>query len=75
MPKGGNDYLRIGDYNAICDICGMKYKASQLKENWQGFMVCEKDFEYRHPMDFQKVPRTEATIPWSRPEGPDRYED
>jgi hypothetical protein len=31
-------------------------------------MVCDKDWEQRHPMDFYRVPRTEAFPPWTRPE-------
>ena len=27
--------------NAICDICGFKYKHYQLKKRWDGFMVSQ----------------------------------
>lgn len=40
------------EYNAICDICGFKLKASQLRKRWDGYMVCNKDYELRHPLDF-----------------------
>ena len=53
--------------NAICDICGFKYKHYELKKRWDGFMVCDRDWETRHPMDFQKVPRTEKAPEWARP--------
>ena len=49
---GRADYLRDGDWNAICDECGKKFKASQLKLRWDGFMVCQRDWEPRHPQDF-----------------------
>lgn len=63
-----NTYFRDGDWNAICDSCGFKYKASQLRERWDGMMVCPKDFEFRHPLDFIRAPAPQAPIPWSRPD-------
>lgn len=56
------------DWNAVCDVCGFTFKASQLKKRWDGVMVCENDWEMRHPQDFIKVPRPEQPVPWSRPE-------
>lgn len=53
--------------NAICDICGFKFKHYELRKRWDGYMVCSRDFETRHPMDFQKVPRTEKAPEWTRP--------
>lgn len=60
-----------GDYNAICDRCGFKVKASTLKKTWDGFMVCPEDWEPRHPLDFAKGPRPERVLPFTRPEGED----
>lgn len=64
-----------GDWSAICDVCGFSFNASQLKERWDGFMVCEKDWEKRHPQDFIRPPRTEKALPWVRPEAPDQFID
>lgn len=66
MIKGKADYLAIGDYNAICDICGAKYKASELIENYNHLMVCSKDYEEQHPADFVRPLITEALPPWTR---------
>lgn len=63
----------IGDWNAICDVCGFLYKASKLQERWDGLMVCRQDWELRHPQDYLKVPQEDTTIPWSRPEQPDQF--
>ena len=63
-PKG----YKHGGYNVICDTCGLRYKNDELKQRWDGRMVCEKDWEPQQPMDFQRIPRTEKSIPWSRPE-------
>ncbi len=43
---GRADYLKRGSYNAICDICGGKFKADELRRTWgQGreltnYMAC-----------------------------------
>ena len=62
-------------WNVICDVCGFKYKNHQLKKRWDGLIVCEEDFESRHPQDFAKIPRTEKAIPWARPEKTDTFVD
>ena len=67
------NYFKSGDYNAICDRCGFKFKASELKKTWDGFMVCSADFEPRHIADFIKGPRASVPLPWTRPEATDRY--
>jgi hypothetical protein len=41
-----------GDWKAICDVCGRELKASRLKQRWDGLMVCQQDWEPRHPQDF-----------------------
>ena len=46
------DYFAPGDWNAICDGCGAKLKASRLRKDWQGWMKCHQCWEPRHPQDF-----------------------
>lgn len=60
-----------GEWNVLCDSCGRKFKASELKKRWDGFMVCAEDWEPRHIADFIKAPKGEKPIPWSRPEPSD----
>ena len=60
--------LKLGDWNAICDVCGFKFKASKLQKRWDGAMVCKDDFEHRHPMDFFRGRKEDTSVPWSRPE-------
>ncbi len=67
MTIGRADYLALGDWNATCDMCGKKFKASMLKARWDGAMVCEYDWETRQPQDFVTgVPDT-MQPPWTRP--------
>jgi len=65
--KNQNTYAH-GDWNAICDQCGFKFKASELRKRWDGFMVCEPDWEPRHPQDFVRAVKDEQKVPWTRSE-------
>lgn len=60
-------------WNAICDVCGFKYKNWQLKPRWDGLMVCKEDWEARQPLDMIKIPKDEQTVPWTRPETEDQF--
>jgi hypothetical protein len=65
MGKGWT--YNSGDWNATCDSCGRKFKASQLKKRWDGLMVCEADWEPRHSLDFVRSRADKQTPPWIRP--------
>lgn len=67
------NYLILGDWNADCDVCGFKFKASQLKKRWDGLMCCSKDYELRHPQDFLRVREEKVSPPWTRPEPEDEF--
>ncbi len=70
---GRSDYLKLGSWDAICDVCGFKYKADQLKLRWDGLMVCPHDWEYRHPQDFVRGVQDNTSTPWSRPGSTDVF--
>ena len=64
---GQADYLAQGDWNAVCAECGRKAKASTLKKHWQGYWVCTKHWEERHPQDFVYGIPDKQTPPWTQP--------
>lgn len=64
---------RSGDWLAVCDRCGFEFHASELKKDWQGFMVCSKDHETRHPQDLLKGRKERIGVPWTRPEPTDQF--
>ena len=66
--------LVIGEYKALCDVCGMIYHNVDLQLRWDGRYVCKDDFETQQPLDFQKIPRTEKSVPWSRPVPPNEFD-
>ena len=67
------NYYKSGAWNAICDVCGFKFKSDQLRKRWDGFMVCAPDWESRHPADFLPPPATPRVLPWTRPEPTDVF--
>jgi hypothetical protein len=62
---------RPGQWNAICDRCGFGFKSSELKRDWQGLIVCDKDYETRHPQDFIRIRPEKPAADWARPENTD----
>lgn len=62
-----------GQWNAVCDRCGLEFKSGELRLDWQGLMVDDKCYETRHPQDLLRV-KPERTLPsWARPEGEDVF--
>lgn len=53
--RGRADFFRLGDWNAQCSICGGKFKASEMVQNWQGMWRCRADNESRQPQDFVRA--------------------
>ena len=62
------NWLQLGNWNAICDSCGRKFKASSLMKRWDGLMVCKEDFEVKHPQLSIRIPEENVAPPWVRPE-------
>lgn len=56
------------DYNAICDVCGFKKKASELRLRWDGMRVCKEDWEMRHVADFYQTRNDVHKLPFTRPD-------
>lgn len=65
--KGKADYLALGDWNCVCYDCGRKFKASQMRRNWQGFWECPEHWTPRQPQDFVRGVPDNPTPPWTQP--------
>lgn len=72
MKQNSYNYVS-GQWNAICQSCGRKFKSGQLRKRWDGLWVCHEDFELRHPQDFLKVRKDQITPPWTSPEPADVF--
>jgi hypothetical protein len=71
---GRADYYKRGSWNVICDRCGFKYKAEDLRMEWDGLMVCaEKCWEPRQPQDFLRGIADPIAPPWTRAQGQFTY--
>ena len=68
-----HNYYISGEWNLICDVCGKKIKAGEAKHRWDGFVVCEKDYETRQPQDFVKARVDKITVPFLRPRPADVF--
>lgn len=64
--QGVKDYIDLGNHNAICDVCGFKFKGNELRKRWDNLMVCESDYEERHPQDLIKGIIDKQTPPYIR---------
>lgn len=64
---------RIGEANAICDVCGFKFKTHQLKLRWDGLWTCQADWESRHPQDFLRAHKESNNLPIVKPRPPDVF--
>lgn len=64
---GSRDYYKHHDHNAICDVCGNKFKASELRERWDHARVCQEDWEPRHPQEFIRGIKENPKMEFSRP--------
>lgn len=62
-----------GDFWRICDVCGFKKRASQTRKRWDNLIVCDADWEPRHPQDFVRGRKDRQTVPDPRPEGADTF--
>lgn len=67
-----NSY-KSGQWNLICDVCGIKIKSGEAKKRWDGLIVCKDDYEPRNILDFIRVPKERGPIPFSRPESTDTF--
>lgn len=61
-------WWKQSSWDAICDSCGLKFKADQLRLRWDGLMVCDADWETRHPQDLIRPIPDQPAPPWTRPD-------
>lgn len=66
---GRADYLNLGDWNALCTLCGRKRKASEMVQVEQGIpgagqYMCPEHRWHRNPQDFVRGMPDDMTPPW-----------
>lgn len=65
--RGRADWWKQGDWNAVCQVCSFKFKASEMRLRWDGLYVCPFDFEVRQSQDFVRGVPDHQTPPWTSP--------
>lgn len=70
--------LVLGQWNVICDQCGVKRKSSEVTKRWDGLIVCKTEvrpgcFEHRHPQDFVRTVVDDQSVAFTRPEATDQF--
>lgn len=73
LAKGPKDFFRLGDWNARCDQCYQKIKASEARLRWDNMWVCWRCWEIRNPQDFVKGVPDKTAPPWTRPTPPPTF--
>jgi hypothetical protein len=56
-------YFKRGSHNGICDVCGHKFKFTELMKRWDGLIVCKDDFETDHPQKYIRVRESGLAVP------------
>lgn len=69
---------RKGQWNALCDRCGFKFKSGEIRKEWTGLRVCcgpgtNNCWEPRHPQEFVRGKKDKQTPAWVRPEPEDVF--
>lgn len=70
---GRADFLKLGDWNQICDRTGFKVKASGTRKEWNGLIVRRESFEERQPQDYLRSFEDHQAVPDPRSEATDTF--
>lgn len=59
---------QAGEWNFVCDQCGLRYKSSEARLRWDNAMVCNTPgcWEERQPQDFVRNVVDDISTPWAR---------
>lgn len=66
-------HYKPGSWNVHCDVCGFKFKSTEIKKRWDGLMVCHEDFELDHPQKYLRVKEDKQTVPFVRHQADDLF--
>jgi hypothetical protein len=56
-----------GDYYLVCDVCGLDFRRSDMKERWDHAWVCSKDWEPRNKQEDVRGISEKIKVPVARP--------
>lgn len=62
-----------GNWKVVCHVCGFQFPSGEIRKRWDGLLVCEKDYEMRHPQTLIRI-RPETAVPdFVSDEGTDNF--
>lgn len=70
---GGEDYFAPGQWNAICDQCGQKFKSGAILREWDNLRVCSDCLDPRHPQELIRPVVDPVPPPWTRSDPPPTF--
>ena len=73
MERNKKGWSWPGTWKVVCDVCGIQHPSDQVKKRWDGLMVCEKDWEMRHPQTLYNYKNHTAVPTFVRPEPEDTF--
>src|SRR5574337_157488 len=59
------NWYKSGEWNVFCMVCNRKIKSGDALKRWDGLLVCQEDYENRHPMDFLRTRQERITVPFT----------
>lgn len=65
----------IGKWLVLCQVCGLKKTNDQIRKRWDGLLVCQDDWEPRHPQEFVRPRPDDQSVPFTNPEPADVFVD
>ena len=69
------NYFKSGCHNIWCDVCGFEFKSDQVRERWDGLIVCRDDYETDHPQKYIRIRETGLAVQPIRSEPEDDFGD
>jgi hypothetical protein len=51
-----------GNWKFACHRCGFWFPSGEIRRQWDGLLVCKKDWEPRHPQTLIKI-RSDFSVP------------
>jgi hypothetical protein len=65
--KHDSDSYIPGDYYLVCDVCGLDFRRSDMKERWDKAWVCHNDWEPRNEQESVRGIPEKINVPVARP--------
>lgn len=67
------EHYRSGDWLVTCDQCGREIWSSEAYHRWDGLIVCEADYETRHPQEMIRGIKDRQGVVFASPEPDDNF--